>query len=193
MEKRPLFILASSSPRRKQLLEKSGASFFVAASSYEEHNDFPRPPEELVRLQAEGKAMDVWKSSEGRYPVLGADTIVCCDGAVLGKPADEADAARMLHALSGRTHRVMTGIALIAEGKSFSDVCVTEIMFRTLSEEDIRTYIASGEPMGKAGAYAIQGKAGEFAENIDGSWSNVVGLPLGKTRELFRAAGVSCK
>lgn len=178
-------ILASGSPRRKEILTGMGISFTVVPSRYEEDNGRKISPEKLVRLQAEGKAKEVFARTDGTSPVLGADTIVSLDGAVLGKPRDAADAERMLRLLSGRTHHVITGTAVISRGEIRSRADVTEISFRNISEEEIRAYIASGEPMDKAGAYAVQGGARAFVTEIRGSFSNVVGLPKSAVRELL--------
>lgn len=184
-----MVILASQSPRRSEILREMGISFRVVPSRYEEKNDRPLPPDELVRLQAEGKAEEVWRRCGGEEPVLGADTIVVLDGAVLGKPADEAEAARMLERLSGRTHEVMTGVSVFREGRHWSGVCVSRVTFRKMSGNEIRDYIATGEPMDKAGAYAVQGLGRKFVEQVDGSVSNVIGLPKELTEELLRRAG----
>lgn len=185
-----MLVLASQSPRRREILTALGVAFVVMPSQYTEHNDRALPPEALVRLQAEGKARDVWDHSDHARPVLGADTVVVCGGQILGKPADEEDAARMLRMLSGRRHEVLTGVAVMTARGMVSAAGRTEVEFRTLTEEDIRRYIAGGEPMDKAGAYAIQGEGGRFVESVRGSWSNVVGLPRGLTMELLRRAGV---
>lgn len=178
-------ILASASPRRKEILTALGLTFTVEPSRYEEDNARKLPPEELVRLQALGKARDVYERRGGAMPVLGADTVVVLGDMVLGKPKDVADAARMLRRLSGRTHRVLTGTALLFAGKEKSRVDATEISFREISEEEIAAYIATGEPMDKAGAYAIQGGARKFVTAIAGSFSNVVGLPKDAVRALL--------
>lgn len=176
-------ILASQSPRRKEILTELGISFHVVPSHYEEDNARHIPPEMLVRLQAEGKARDVYEKTGGT--VLGADTVVVLDGEVLGKPKDEADAERMLRELSGRTHHVLTGVAVIKEGTMHSAVCTTAVHFRSISQDEIQRYIATGEPMDKAGAYAIQGIGQKFVEHMEGSYSNVVGLPKALTLELL--------
>lgn len=185
-----MLILASQSPRRREILHAMGYRFRVVPSGYEEDNARHIPPEELVRLQAEGKAADVWEKTGRQAPVLGADTVVVLDGRVLGKPRDAADAEKMLSALSGRVHQVMTGVAVAGEKGMVSAVCLSEVTFRTLTAEDICGYIATGEPMDKAGAYAIQGLAGRWVAGLRGSRSNVIGLPRRMTEELLEQAGV---
>ncbi len=184
MNHNEVIILASQSPRRKEILTELGISFTVVPSHYEEDNARHIPPETLVKLQAEGKARDVYKKTGGI--VLGADTVVVLDGEVLGKPKNQEDAAHMLEALSGRTHHVLTGVAVIKEGTMYSAVCTTAVHFRPISKEEIQDYIATGEPMDKAGAYAIQGIGQKFVEHIEGSYSNVVGLPKALTLELLQ-------
>ncbi len=183
-----MIYLASQSPRRRELLEQAGIAFQVVTSAYEEENDPGMKPEELVRIQAEGKA----KEAAGRYDgwILGADTIVVLDGRILGKPADKAEAADMLRRLSGKRHTVMTGIALLRGSQVYSRTVQTDVWFRKLTEEEIRQYIASGEPLDKAGAYGIQGRGAVFIEKIYGSYSNVVGLPLEVLYEMCKTAGL---
>lgn len=180
-----MVILASQSPRRREILQELGISFQVVPSLYEEDNSQPLPPRELVRLQAEGKARDVYQHQWGTYPILAADTVVAIDGKVLGKPGDEKEAASMLALLSGRTHEVLTGVAVFSGGTMKSAVETTEVTFRSLSTDEIEEYICTGEPMDKAGAYAIQGLGARFVVNVKGSWSNVVGLPKDLTLQLL--------
>lgn len=185
-----MLILASQSPRRRDILTEMGVGFTVSPSGYEEDNARHIPPEELARLQAEGKARDVWERSGKKDPVLGADTIVVLDGRVMGKPRDEKEADEMLASLSGRAHQVMTGVALIAEGNMTSGVCVTDVLFREMTAEERADYIATGEPMDKAGAYAVQGIGGKFVKEVRGSLTNVIGLPKEMTGEFLKAAGI---
>ena len=180
-----MVILASQSPRRREILQELGISFQVVPSLYEEDNSQPLPPKELVRLQAEGKARDVYQHQRGTYPILAADTVVAIDGKVLGKPGDEKEAVSMLSLLSGRTHEVLTGVAVFSGGTMKSAVEITEVTFRRLSADEIEEYIRTGEPMDKAGAYAIQGLGARFVVNVKGSWSNVVGLPKDLTLRLL--------
>jgi septum formation protein len=182
-----MLILASASPRRRELLAQAGFAFEVRAADIPEE---PRAGEDpiayVVRLARE-KAEAVFRETGVRdqrsgvrvgLVVLGADTTVVVDGVILGKPADEADAARMLRMLSGRTHRVITGVAVVTAKRTEVAAEVTAVKFLTLSEEEIAAYIATGEPMDKAGAYAIQGLAAKWIPRIEGDYFNVVGLPL---------------
>ncbi|WP_338560441.1 Maf family protein [Erwinia sp. E_sp_B04_7] len=177
--------LASGSPRRRELLEQLGLRFERLSTQVEEQKRPDEQAEAYVRRLACEKARAGVAVAEQDLPVLGADTIVVLNDAVLEKPADEAAAAEMLAKLSGQTHRVMTAVAL-ADAKQLLDcLVVTEVTFRTLSADDISAYIASGEPMDKAGAYGIQGLGGNFVRKINGSYHAVVGLPLVETAELF--------
>ena len=186
-------ILASGSPRRRELLAQAGYSFEVQASSVSESR---RPGEEAIRFAtrlAREKAEEVFAQRQSPVTppqlVLGADTVVVCDGEVLGKPVDAADAMRMLTLLAGRTHHVVTGVA-VAGGSSSSPVLevaaeITHVTMRTLSPQDISQYVAGGEPMDKAGAYAIQGYAARWIPRISGCYFNVVGLPLALVASLL--------
>lgn len=184
-----MLILASASPRRQQILQDMGIAFCTVPSQYREDNRRKMDPEALVMMQAAGKAREVWERTEGKYPVLGADTLVVLDGSILGKPRDREDALRMLHALSGRTHQVMTGVALMTGRGMKQTVCATEVGFRKLSEQEIRDYVDSGEPMDKAGAYGIQGGARRFAETVRGELSNVIGLPRKAVLSMLKEEG----
>ena len=175
-------ILASASPRRQELLAQVGIEFDVMPSNVEESPlDGETPPEHATRLAAE-KARDVAGRVEkdaARW-VIGSDTIVVIDGVVLGKPEDKEDAARMLRQLSGREHRVMTGYCIVnsATGEELDGVAETKVKVKPLIDDEIEGYVSSGEPMDKAGAYAIQGLGAFMIEEIHGSYSNVVGLPV---------------
>lgn len=187
-------ILASASPRRRELLRQAGIPFEVIPGDVPEHERSADTPEALARLLAEEKAQAVAGGIEDGL-VLGADTIVVVDGKVLGKPADAADAAGMLRLLAGRTHQVITGVALVErrQGQSAgTDVqhAVTDVTFLPWTEEDIAAYTATGEPLDKAGAYAIQGYASVLIEGIRGCYFNVVGLPLHLVARMLRARGV---
>jgi len=185
-------ILASSSPRRRELLTQAGIPFTVVPSSVDEANvKLSGTVEEKVEKLAYLKAADVAKRKKDSI-VLGADTVVVCDGLVFGKPADEEDAERMLRALSGREHTVITGVALVnsATGDYLCGHESTKVKFAELKPEEIRAYIRTGEPYGKAGAYAVQGKAAVFVESLEGCYSNVVGLPLRKLYEMLREFGI---
>ena len=184
-----MFVLASESPRRQALLQQIGCDFIVHASHAEEVTDEMLLPKDLVVQNAQAKALAV-AGEMGEYSILGADTVVALDGHVYGKPADGEAAKQMLSKLSGRTHQVLTGIAFVAEGRVYSDVAVTEVCFAKLTQEEIEDYVATGEPMDKAGAYALQGRAAVFIEGIRGSYSNVVGLPLRAVCQLAERAKV---
>jgi septum formation protein len=187
-------ILASASPRRRELLTQAGYRFAVEPSSVPESR---RPGEEAIRFAtrlAREKAEEVFarkgtSSTPAPVMVLGADTIVVCDDEVMGKPADAADAARMLRLLSGRTHHVVTGVAVVW-GLGAAEVAaeLTQVTMRTLSPQEISDYVAGGEPMDKAGAYAIQGYAGRWIPRISGCYFNVVGLPLALVASLLEGA-----
>lgn len=180
-------ILASASPRRRQLLKQIGLSFRVIPSLVDEDSINCRDPLANVQAIALHKARDVAaRVKEGI--VIGADTQVIADGEVLGKPKDEADAARMISKLSGKTHRVITGVALVNVETLFEETWAetTSVTFRELSEDEKTAYVESGEPMGKAGAYGIQGRAAAFVERIEGCYFNVVGLPLAKLAQKLR-------
>jgi septum formation protein len=182
-------ILASASPRRRELLAQAGYRFEVQASSVDESR---RLGEEAIRFAtrlAREKAQQVFTqrpSSAQPTLVLGADTVVVCDGEILGKPVDAADAARMLLLLSGRTHSVVTGVAVVG-GPQVVELAaeVTQVTVRTLSPQEIAAYVAGGEPMDKAGAYAIQGYAARWIPRISGCYFNVVGLPLALVASLL--------
>ena len=182
--------MASASPRRQELLRQIGCEFRVVVSDADELSGDGIPPDRLAAENARRKAEDVAAKAGGNAPVLGADTVVAVDEKILGKPKDAADAARMLRLLSGRQHFVYTGIALAYKGEVYEDVVRTEVWVDELSEKEIDAYIATGEPMDKAGAYAVQGIAAKFIPRIDGSFSNVVGLPLHAVKELARKAGI---
>lgn len=177
--------LASASPRRKELLAQLGVSFACLVTGIEER----RCPQEsarqyVVRLARE-KALAGVARTGGDVPVLGADTIVFLNGEVLEKPRDSGHAAMMLGKLSAQTHQVMTAVALADRRRLLDCLVVTDVTFRRLSAEDIADYIASDEPMDKAGAYGIQGRGGCFIRKIKGSYHGVVGLPLVETYELL--------
>ena len=169
-------ILASASPRRKELLGLYGIPFTVRAADIDETMDPDKPPfDEVARLSRE-KALAVPREPED--VVVAADTIVVCDGLVLGKPRDEAQAIEMLSLLSGRAHQVMTGCTVLRGQKDETFTEVTDIHFRPLSPGEIRRYVATGEPMDKAGAYGIQGGAALFCQRMEGDYYNVMGLPV---------------
>lgn len=183
----PRLTLASRSPRRAELLRSAGFDFDVLTGDVDESRLAGEGPEEYVRRLAREKASVCLGRTD--RPVLGADTIVLVEGAVFGKPRDREDAAHMLRELSGRRHRVMTGVALVGRQVSV-DVETTAVEFTPLSEAEIAWYVSTGEPDDKAGGYAVQGLASRFVSRIEGSYSNVVGLPVALVyRLLLREAG----
>lgn len=190
----PKLVLASASPRRVGLLRQIGMPFEQLASPDSEPRPNGAPPQEYVQQAAAAKARAVARLLRGQgrdgSVVLGADTMVFCAGQALGKPCDRADAARMLSTLSAREHQVFTGLALIANnGEMHSDWVETRVTMVRLSERDIEGYIASKEPLDKAGAYGIQGLGARFIERIEGCYYNVVGLPLARLCAMLEALG----
>ena len=185
-----MLILASASPRRQELLQQIGCDFRVFVSYAEELSESGVSPEKMATENARRKAEDVASRDTTGFPVLGADTVVAVDATILGKPKDEEDAARMLRLLSGRRHFVYTGVALVYHGATYTSVVQTAVWMDKMSDEEISAYIATGEPMDKAGAYAVQGIAAKFIPKIEGSFSNVVGLPLHEVKNLARKAGI---
>lgn len=183
------FILASSSARRRELLANAGFEFDIRKPDVEET---PRPgeaPEDCARRLARDKALSVARSCEAGLLVLGADTVVAMDHDLFGKPSGPFDATRMLRAFSGRTHRVITAICLVraperVEAWAHENTFVT---FRQLEEDEIRAYVATGEPFDKAGGYAVQGLASRFVTHIEGCFFNVVGLPIPLLYEVFKS------
>jgi septum formation protein len=171
-----MLVLASKSPRRAEILRAAGLPFVVRPADIDEQRGDGESPTDYARRLAIDKAGAV--HIETGEIVLGADTIVVVDDVVLEKPADDADACRMLQSLSGRTHEVITGICLRSGVRSIADTAVTHVAFSPLKPEEIDAYVASGEPMDKAGAYGIQGLASKFIERIEGDYFNVVGLPV---------------
>ena len=188
-------VLASGSPRRRDILEQLGVKFRVEVSGIDESMLAGEKPAEHVQRLAREKGLEVRDRLQGaadRPCVLSADTIVLLDDVVYGKPKDDDDAQRMLRKLSGRMHHVLTGLALCDAAGSFSDVSLhtTEVNFRALDEATVRGYVASGEARDKAGAYAIQGLGTGLVRAISGSYTNVVGMPAVETLELLQRAGV---
>ena len=177
-------ILASGSPRRKELLSLFGIPFVIRAADIDETMDENKAPFDEVARVSRLKAMAIPRTEDDI--VIAADTIVVCQGRVLGKPHDEAQAQEMLELLSGRDHQVMTGCTVLrgAQAETFTEV--TDLHFRELSETEIHRYIASGEPMDKAGAYGIQGGAALFCQRLEGDYYNVMGLPVCHLGEVLR-------
>ncbi len=182
-------ILASASPRRAELLRAAGFPFDVLPADVDETLTADESPESYVRRLAVAKGAAV-ASVAGQRPVLAADTIVTIDGHILGKPTGAADAIRMLRLLSGRTHEVITGVSLTWESVPYVDVARTAVEFAPLADAELEWYVASGEGLDKAGSYAIQGLASRFVTRIDGSYSNVVGLPVALVYSLCTNAGL---
>ncbi len=185
-------VLASASPRRRDLLGMLEIPFRVQTSGVNEKVLDQTSPESYTSDAAELKARAVARLCEPGTWVLGADTTVVLDGQVLGKPQDRAQAQDMLGRLSGRTHEVLTGVCLLCAGKDYQDefLASTQVTFRKLDPSWIHAYLATGEPMDKAGAYGIQGKGAILVRSINGSYTNVVGLPLSETVDLLERAGV---
>jgi septum formation protein len=185
-------VLASASPRRRELLARAGVRFEIVPSSVEERRLSGEAPRDLALRLAREKALDVARRfpASPRRLVLGADTIVVLEDSVLGKPADEEEAAQMLRRLAGRTHRVLTAVALVPTDRlEPRTVCVeSQVVMRQAGEAELRAYVATGEPLDKAGAYAAQGEGRRFVERIQGSESNVIGLPIEETLALLQAA-----
>ena len=182
----PRLYLASASPRRRELLTQLAYPFAVLSVHVPEEL---MPGEEAVayvQRLAQDKALAGWRACEGRLPVLGSDTIVVLDDAILEKPRDEADAQRMLSALSGRAHQVMTAVALATSAGVDVRLVTTQVTFRSLTATEIIEYWHTGEPADKAGSYGIQGLAGKFVSRIEGSYTAVVGLPLLETDLLLQ-------
>lgn len=171
-----MLILASASPRRHELLESAGIPHLVRPTDVPEARLSGEAPIAFVQRLAEEKARAALRAP-GEI-VLGADTVVCVDDQVLGKPADDADALRMLRLLAGREHLVHTGICILSDSAKIVDCATTRVFFLPLTEEQIQEYTRSGEPRDKAGAYAIQGRASKFVRSIEGCYQNVVGLPV---------------
>ena len=193
----PKIYLASRSPRRRELLKQIGVPFELLMlrerlGREADINEDALPgeaPEDYVRRVCEAKAGIAWRRVTERrmvlHPVLAADTTVCLDGQILGKPADHADATRMLKLLSGSEHRVLSAVALQSGERRLLAVSDSLVRFRDIADQEIAAYVASEEPMGKAGAYAIQGRAAVFVATLSGSYSGVMGLPLYETAELL--------
>jgi septum formation protein len=198
--KKPELILASSSPRRQELLREIGIPFVVHAANINEDQNAQESPIAYALRLAQEKAQAVAAQYPQSY-VLGADTIVVLNGEVLGKPKDHTDAVRMLRLLSGHAHEVTTAVSLIAPSTITPSTVVqgtlaqtrastTKVYFREIAEAEIQQYVAGGEPMDKAGAYAIQGGASRWTDRIEGEFSNVVGLPLSLVTEMLKTTGL---
>ncbi len=185
-----MLVLASASPRRRELLTQAGFSFSVHPADIPEEPYPGENPIAYVTRLARQKAKAIYSqlsSSQAALRVLGADTTVTLEDHLLGKPENEEDAARMLRLLSGRTHRVITGVSVVTAASTEVAAEVTAVQFLSISEEEIAAYVASGEPLDKAGAYAIQGFAARWIPRIDGCYFNVVGLPISLVSTMLQA------
>jgi septum formation protein len=184
-----MLVLASASPRRQELLRNAGIDFVVQPADVDESPLNGEPPQECAERLAREKVLAVFRTRSRDY-VLGADTIVIVENTILGKPHDKEDAARMLRLLSGRTHKVITGVCLAAPAANGGELTTasetTLVTMCSLTDPEIRGYVASGEPMDKAGAYAIQGLASRWIPRIEGDYSNVVGLPVALVWKLLK-------
>lgn len=189
---RPRIYLASRSPRRGELLTQIGVSFDVMAADTDESVYPGELPQDYVGRVASAKARVVRERlpPEDARPILAADTAVIVEERILGKPRDREDGLEMLRSLSGRSHRVLTAVALVAGERQWMALSVSRVTFRHLAEEEMRRYWRSGEPIGKAGGYAIQGLGALFIAGLDGSYSGVMGLPLFETGQLLEHAGI---
>ncbi|MDQ1329927.1 MAG: dTTP/UTP pyrophosphatase [Thermodesulfobacteriota bacterium] len=188
---KPFLILASKSARRRYLLKQAGLSFSVIPSGFDESSVPVSSPGEYVRILAESKAEDI----ADKYPeswVIGADTVVVINGKILGKPSSRTDARSMLKSLSGQTHEVLTGYCICcrAKGRLFSETIKTDVLFKNLSGDEIEWYIHTKEPFDKAGAYAIQGLGTFLVKSVNGSYTNVVGLPVCEVIEFLIKEGL---
>lgn len=171
-------ILASGSPRRREILTQIGVRHRAMSADIAEVHQADESPEQYVLRLATDKARAIWTRADEDIPVLGADTIGVCCGEILEKPTDEEHAKVMLQAMSGRSHQVVSGIAMVRGNRLATASCITQVRFRTVSDEEIARYWRTGEPQDKSGGYAIQGLGAVFVEAIEGSYSNVVGLPI---------------
>lgn len=182
-------VLASASPRRRDILNQLGIEPVIMPSKVEEHMTASEP-EQIVKELSMQKAEDVYSryqaEAEGSFAVIGADTIVAADGEILGKPRDEEDAKRMIRRIAGRVHQVYTGVTIIYEDRQLTFAEKTDVRVASMTETEIEEYIACGESMDKAGAYAVQGAFAAFIEGVNGSYTSVVGLPAGKTYRKLR-------
>ena len=185
-------ILASQSPRRRELLARMGLTFTVHAADIDEHMDRSLPPDRLVEAISREKAAAAAVDFDDSALVIAADTVVALDGDVLGKPHDESEAKAMLARLSGREHQVFTGFTVRRGEQVITRSERTLVKFRVLEPSEIEAYVASGEPMDKAGAYGIQNLGGLFVEGIHGDYFNVMGLPVCALGQVLKEFGVSC-
>ncbi|MCJ7815061.1 MAG: Maf family nucleotide pyrophosphatase [Xanthomonadales bacterium] len=187
----PQIVLASASPRRRELLQQIGVVFRVVVADITERPLPDEIPGDFVLRMAREKALEVLRMEPGRLPVLGADTAVILEGRILGKPANRKQAAEMLNSLSGKTHEVFSAVVVaVSESETHEALNVSRVTFSELEPDWIESYIETGDPMDKAGAYGVQGKAGEKISRIEGSFYGVMGLPLYETAQLLKRAQV---
>lgn len=187
----PVLHLASSSPRRRDILTAMGVSFSHAGVDIDETPASGEPVADMVLRVTRDKAIASEQCGNFAIPVLAADTAVALGERIFGKPRSKEQALEMLSSLSGQVHRVMTAVALLAGGRLQTAISVTQVRFREIHPDEALAYWQSGEPLGKAGAYAIQGRGGIFVESLSGSYSGVVGLPVFETAKLLQAAGIN--
>ena len=185
-------VLASQSPRRRELLGKMGLEFTTKSPEIDEEAIHGLPAQELVKALSRAKALHIAKNEDKDTIVIGSDTVVVLDGKILGKPADRQEAEEMLIALSGRSHEVCTGVTVCQGDKVVSQAEVTQVTFRALTPEEVQRYGRTGEPMDKAGAYGIQGYGALLVEGIRGDYSSVVGLPVCRLGRILLDFGVDC-
>lgn len=183
-----MIYLASQSPRRQELLDQVCVVYQQIHVEVDESVLDSETPAAYVQRVALAKAQAGWQQVTKKYPVLGADTSVVCDGQILGKPRDTDHAAQMLNLLSNRQHQVLSAVALVNGEHEQVVLSISEVTFRLLTTKEIQAYIATGEPLDKAGAYAIQGRAAVFIANLNGSYSGVMGLPLFETAQLLKSS-----
>lgn len=184
-------ILASKSPRRKEILENLGFKFEIITADTDESSDVTEP-ESLVQILAVRKGQAVLNiEPEKDTLIISCDTVVACDGRILGKPHSKEEAKEMLRSLSGRSHTVLSGLALFYNGKTISGADKTEVYFANMPESFIESYVASGDPMDKAGSYAVQGRTSLYIDKIDGCYFNVVGLPVRLLAKLIKQLGLN--
>ncbi|MBC5651739.1 Maf family protein [Blautia segnis] len=194
-----IIVLASGSPRRKELLAKTGLKFSVVVSGGEEKAETSDPAETVEKLSLDkaSEVADLLQAEKEPQLIIGADTVVACDGEILGKPSDREDAFRMLWKLQGQTHQVYTGVTLLLKKKhtwqahTFSEK--TDVQFYPVSREELLAYIETGEPMDKAGSYGIQGGFGIYVKGICGDYNNVVGLPVGRLVYELKKLGIDIR
>lgn len=183
-------ILASSSPRRKELMERMGLEFIIRTAQHDETMNPDGDPADEVADVSRRKAYAVQPLCTADDIIVAADTVVVCDGLIMGKPHDFEDAVNMLRRLSGREHQVMTGLTVSCGNRTETKTVITAVRFRPMSDAEIRAYVATGEPMDKAGAYGVQGLAAMFIEGLDGDFYNVMGLPVCTLAAMLRGYGV---